>query len=419
MEENGLKYDLLLAMGEIRDEYLREAADPSELFLFGKEAGISDAGAVWRQHQKSARTSCSGEEAGDAGAGEPDVGGKDRGASSKDGMRRRLFGLPRWSAAVAAVLCLCLIVPAVSPGAASAFRGLPLVGSIFRPVTKGAYEVRSDSKDAYVEEIEIAAAEGLEEAAQEPPAGTAGPEAAGAAGAGQGAEAAGAAGAGQGAEASGAAGAGTQTETPSVRAALSAASVTEEIRQMAQEQVSRFEESMENETGFRTLRFLHETVTDSDRWYSLGVIAYTSAADGFEQVTHFNIDKNTGERVSLASWFGSGTDYVGPLSESIKEQMRSQMQADPGVEYWIDSEEQPELDFNRISPDQDFYIDDEGRLVICFDEMTVAPSYMGSVEFTIPGEVTDQIRRSEGTGCAGWSMALQITTASDALSSGA
>ena len=72
--------------------------------------------------------------------------------------------------------------------------------------------------------------------------------------------------------------------------------------------------------------------------------------------------------------------------------MRAQMAENPEIEYWIDSEEDPEYDFSRIREDQDFYIDDQGRLVICFNEMEAAPMYMGTVEFIIPDKVLSSIR---------------------------
>ena len=120
----------------------------------------------------------------------------------------------------------------------------------------------------------------------------------------------------------------------------------------------------------------------------MSVLAYTSFADGYEEVTHFNIDKRTGEWARLADLFPAGTDYVTPVSENIKAQMRAQMDADPEVEYWLEFEEEPESVFEAISPDQDYYISDAGELVICFNEMEAAPLYMGTLEFTIPADVT-------------------------------
>ena len=43
--------------------------------------------------------------------------------------------------------------------------------------------------------------------------------------------------------------------------------------------------------------------------------------------------------------------------------------------------------FRSVGPDQDFYINADGNLVIVFAENTVAPSSMGSPEFAIPTDL--------------------------------
>ncbi|MOA66629.1 Anti-sigma-V factor RsiV [compost metagenome] len=43
--------------------------------------------------------------------------------------------------------------------------------------------------------------------------------------------------------------------------------------------------------------------------------------------------------------------------------------------------------FTSISKDQSFYINNDSKLVIVFNEYDVAPGAMGSVEFVIPTEV--------------------------------
>jgi len=178
----------------------------------------------------------------------------------------------------------------------------------------------------------------------------------------------------------------------SINAVLSSAQITEEIRQMEEQAVTSFEQNVSQETGYQTLRFLHRTITDTPDWYCMEVLCYTASADGFEQVNHFTINKKTGERVELEDLFYAGADYITPISEEIISQMRARMKENPEVEYWIDSEDDPESDFSRIREDQDFYIDDEGRLVICFNELEAAPMSMGTVEFIIPDKVLAPIR---------------------------
>ena len=47
--------------------------------------------------------------------------------------------------------------------------------------------------------------------------------------------------------------------------------------------------------------------------------------------------------------------------------------------------------FSKIKPEQNFYFDEKGQLIITFNEYEVAPGYMGVVEFTIPDDVIRDI----------------------------
>ena len=90
--------------------------------------------------------------------------------------------------------------------------------------------------------------------------------------------------------------------------------------------------------------------------------------------------------INLAGLFREGTDFITPISDNIKKQMKEQMEADEMITYWLDSET-PEWDFQSVREDSTFYVNEKGNLVIVF-EYEVAPGYMGSVEFEIPDEVT-------------------------------
>lgn len=379
-------------------------------------------------------------------------------------VRRRRPGASFWAAAAAAVLCISVVLPNLSPAASSAFQDLPFLGNYFRLVTIRSYEYQSDSADAYAEESTLVTMSKNSDADQ----GTdsSGVMAAGSIEADEAAEYE----VSEEVSEDQAAGAGdaddtiktfseeaeeispedlgeawsdfdetepeanetgslydetdsdlsetdpdlsesdpdlsesdsdfTETEpeesvngsASSINAVLSSAQITEEIRQMEEQAVTSFEQNVSQETGYQTLRFLHRTITDTPDWYCMEVFCYTASADGFEQVNHFTINKKTGERVELEDLFYAGADYITPISEEIISQMRARMKENPEVEYWIDSEDDPESDFSRIREDQDFYIDDEGRLVICFNELEAAPMSMGTVEFIIPDKVLAPIR---------------------------
>lgn len=54
--------------------------------------------------------------------------------------------------------------------------------------------------------------------------------------------------------------------------------------------------------------------------------------------------------------------------------------------YWVDYTDVPDWNFEAITEDTSFYLNNEGDLVICFNEGDVAPMYMGCVEFVISRE---------------------------------
>ena len=87
--------------------------------------------------------------------------------------------------------------------------------------------------------------------------------------------------------------------------------------------------------------------------------------------------------MQLSDLFAPGSDYVKMLSEEVKRQMQAEMTGDSGKVFFLSSDI-PEDDFKEIKKDQNFYVNSEGRLVICFDEGEVAPMSEGSLQFVMP-----------------------------------
>ena len=142
--------------------------------------------------------------------------------------------------------------------------------------------------------------------------------------------------------------------------------------------------------GHQLVDLDYEVITDSDRLFSIRFNKLQIMASGAESVEIYHIDKQTGKMINLKGLFKEGVNFIDPISDNIKEQMREQMAADESKMYFLDSET-PEWDFQSISEDTTFYVNDIGKLVIVFDEYEVAPGSMGSVEFEIPTEVIQDI----------------------------
>ena len=133
---------------------------------------------------------------------------------------------------------------------------------------------------------------------------------------------------------------------------------------------------MEAESNHYSLDLSYQVVTDNDRVFALRFNQALVMASGVESVKIYDVDKATGELLTLDDLFQPGSDYLGVLTENIQEQMRAQMAADSEVYYWVDSEIE-DLNFTRLEADTDFYLNDSGELVLVFDEGEVAPHVYG------------------------------------------
>lgn len=172
---------------------------------------------------------------------------------------------------------------------------------------------------------------------------------------------------------------------------VSVAIINKDIDTMTQELIDAFEADVATGEGNHGVYLSHEVVTDTDKWFTLRIYAEDVEASGTQYVYYYHIDKTTGEIADLETLFTEGADYVTPISENIISQMREQMATDENMIYWLDEEIDPEMNFTKIKADQNFYLNQQGAIVICFDEYEVAPGYMGLVEFTVDMNVLTDI----------------------------
>lgn len=156
--------------------------------------------------------------------------------------------------------------------------------------------------------------------------------------------------------------------------------------------IREFEEDMAKDgEGHEGLTVSYDVITDNDQLYTIKVSALQTAGSAAQSERYYHLDKVSGVELKLSDLFRSNSDYQTVISENIKEQMRTQMEADENKVYFLDDGYFENDNFKTIAADQNFYINNEGRLVIAFNEYEVAPGYMGSVEFVIPTEVIESI----------------------------
>ncbi|MEI6580395.1 MAG: RsiV family protein, partial [Eubacteriales bacterium] len=130
----------------------------------------------------------------------------------------------------------------------------------------------------------------------------------------------------------------------------------------------------------RTIKTNNDNTLVIDIYY-VNIVASSSTTHKF-----FTINKKTKTLVTLPTMFKSGSDYVTILSKYIAAEMKRQNEASEYPLYWDD-----ESAFKKIKENQSFYINKDGKLVICFDKYDVGPGSTGCPEFVIPDEVIKDI----------------------------
>lgn len=164
--------------------------------------------------------------------------------------------------------------------------------------------------------------------------------------------------------------------------------INEEVEKLASEVMEEYEKSIANLPDAHTgLMIDYDIVTNSSRWFTMKLMVYHAAGSSMVEYHFYHIDKDTGELVTLSDLFQKDYDYVTAFSENIKAQMRQRMAEEENQTYWIYPEAEYDWGFDKIDPDQNFYFDGQGNLVLVFGKYDVAPGYMGTPEFTIPKEL--------------------------------
>lgn len=251
----------------------------------------------------------------------------------------------------AAVVAAFVILPNTSAGVAHAMEQIPVIGKLVEVVTFRNYQYEDERNQADIEVPEIVPQSVTDTVAEE---------------------------------------ASTDVQENLQK---SADEINAEIQKISDQFVKEFEENLQTEGGYQDVIVKSEVVSTTQNYFTLKLICYQGAGSGAEWNYYYTIDLNTGERLQLKDLFLEGADYITPISENIKEQMKEQMAADENKIYWLDDPEVPEWNFDHITDETAFYLNENGNIVISFNEGDVAPMYMGVVTFEIPDDVVRDIRK--------------------------
>lgn len=120
----------------------------------------------------------------------------------------------------------------------------------------------------------------------------------------------------------------------------------------------------------------YEVTCNNGEYVSFIVTESESAACFYSVSDYYNIDLETGQTLTLEKLLGEG--YIPWANEVIRAEIARREEADELQLFFHD-----ELGFSSLQPDQNFYLDEEGRVVVVFEKYAIAPGYMGEQEFLL------------------------------------
>ena len=162
--------------------------------------------------------------------------------------------------------------------------------------------------------------------------------------------------------------------------------INQDVETLTQTLIDQFEADAADlgDQAHTALEVRHRVVTNTDLWFTLELEVWQGAGSSNTTYYYYHIDKSTGEIVTLSDLF-TGDGYIEAISAEIQRQMQAENEAGTGM-YWVDSEYE-DMNFRAIDPDQNFFFDENGDLVIAFDKYEVAPGAAGCPRFKIPREI--------------------------------
>lgn len=100
-------------------------------------------------------------------------------------------------------------------------------------------------------------------------------------------------------------------------------------------------------------------------------------ASSFQEKTYHTIDLKTGDDYKLEHWLGK--DYAATVKNEVVRQIDLQNKENGSDLYFMD-----EVNKLTILPDQSYYINRDGQVVVTFPKYQIAPGYLGLPEFIMP-----------------------------------
>lgn len=104
----------------------------------------------------------------------------------------------------------------------------------------------------------------------------------------------------------------------------------------------------------------------------------------FTEIHTFNYNIENGEKINLKDMLGENWKEI--VDKQIYNEIQKQENENKNIKYFYKNDMQGKGEdnyFNGVSENENFYINENGNVVIIFDKYAIAPGYMGFPEFEI------------------------------------
>ncbi len=142
-------------------------------------------------------------------------------------------------------------------------------------------------------------------------------------------------------------------------------------------------------------QYQYEVLYDNEDNMVFRVFEFTVAGSSNYMAQYFTVDKRAHKLLSLSDITGGKADAMEKIRAYIEESMR-EYNKNNDMKYWVDDgpeggdyKESLDKVFASIEEKRQYYLNEEGQLVITFNKYDVAPGAMGSPEFIIPNEILE------------------------------
>ena len=171
--------------------------------------------------------------------------------------------------------------------------------------------------------------------------------------------------------------------------------INNDVNKLTDTLVKQFYKDLDSigDSGHSSIYVDYETVTNTESWFTLKMRVHEAAGSSNTYYKYYHIDKKSGKIIKLSD-LSEDEGFLETLEKEIRQQMQSQMDNDSSKIYGLDDSVIGK-DYVAVTPEHNFFWNENGHLVIVFDKYEVAPGAMGTPEFTVDKALISDMLKSE------------------------